>query len=111
MISKVIGKKLFDKREELKLSPKEIASELGISARAYLDIESGTVDIKASKLVVLKDLLQISIATMFNEENSQAYNISGNSTQSGHVVNFSSKDLLDKITELYERIIELEKKK
>lgn len=112
MISKLIGEKLKLRREELNLTPKAVAAELGKSARAYLDIESGVVDIKASDLVILKDFLQISIATMFNEEVSNSYTIANNTTQSGNVgVNYTGKELLDKISELYERIIELKKSK
>ncbi len=54
MISKIIGKKIKSRREALQLSPKQVASELGISPRAYLDMENGTVDFKSSKLVVFK---------------------------------------------------------
>lgn len=110
MISKEIGQKIKEKRESLKLSPKEVASVLGKSPRAYLDMEAGLVDIKSSDLVVIRDFLQISVASMFNEENNHAYTINNNSPQTGNVgVNYGSKDLLDKIAELYERIIVLEK--
>lgn len=110
MVSKQIGQILKEKRMQLNVSPKEIASELGISARAYLDIESGTVDIKASKLIVLKELLKISVAEMFSEQNSRNSNIVKNEPSAANIgPQYISKDLLDKISELYERIIEIEK--
>ncbi len=111
MISKLIGEKIKQRREELNLTPKAVAAELGKSPRAYLDMEAGLVDIKVSDIATLKDYLKISVSTMFNEDNSNTYSVSGNSTQTGNVgVNYGSKDLLDKIAELYERIIVLEKK-
>ncbi len=47
---------------------------------------------------------------MFNEESNNTYSVTGNSTQTDNVgVNYGSKDLLDKIAELYERLIVPEK--
>ncbi len=51
MISKVIGKKIKQRREELNITPKALAAELGKSARAYLDMDAGVVDIKASDML------------------------------------------------------------
>lgn len=112
MISKQIGEKLKIRREELNLSPKAMAAELGKSPRQLLNIEAGLVDIKVSDIVIFKTFLQISAANLFNEEINNSYTIANNTTQSGNVgVNYTSKDLLDKISELYERIIDLEKNK
>jgi transcriptional regulator with XRE-family HTH domain len=111
MISKQIGEKLKARREELNLSPKTMAAELGKSPRALLDIEAGLVDIKVSDIAIFKDFLQISVAEMFNEEITNSFTIANNTTQTGNVgVNYTGKDLLDKISELYERIIELERR-
>jgi transcriptional regulator with XRE-family HTH domain len=111
MISKTIAQKIKERREELNLAPKQVASELGISARAYLDMEEGTVDFKSTKLVVLKKVLNISIAEMFNET-AQHYNVYNQSPQEGNVgIIYTYKEALDKICELYERVVELEKSK
>ncbi len=62
-------------------------------------------------LLYLKQILEIDIAEMFNEA-AQNYNIDNNSTKPGNGdVNYTSKESLEKICELYDRIIELEKSK
>jgi DNA-binding XRE family transcriptional regulator len=49
----VLGRKLKDARESLKITPQEAASRLQIGVQEYLDIELGKNKIKGDDLILL----------------------------------------------------------
>lgn len=61
---------LKKRREELRLSQKDVARAIGISQNYYCDIENSErqQDMKASILIKLSGVLRISASNMLNEE-------------------------------------------
>lgn len=61
---------LKKKREELNLSQKDVATEIGVSQNYYCDIENGErqKDMKATTLLKLSTVLRIPVEKMLEEE-------------------------------------------
>lgn len=110
MTNNQIGTKIKERRESLGFSPKQVASELGITSRAYLNLEEGQVDIRASTFLVIKDFLKIEIGEIFGERgNSNSFHNSSENVQNLGVNNSFNIEVFAKCNELYERVITLEK--
>lgn len=70
-----IGKKIKQRREELKWSQRELCSRMGYSNHSTITkIEAGTVDIPQSKIVKFAEVLGVSVAYLMDWEEVQKNN-------------------------------------
>ncbi len=73
-----IGKKIKQRREELKWSQRELSNRMGYSNHSTITkIEAGTVDIPQSKIVKFADVLGVSVAYLMDWEEVQKKNDAG----------------------------------
>jgi len=97
-----IGENLRKARIKRNLTQEDLAGALGISQRAYSKIENDQVQLKIERLEEIAKLLNVEIAQLLDDKNSQYFeNVSYSQIGSGRVVNHTS----DKEHELYEKLL------
>lgn len=101
-----LGLKIQQIRDIKKLDQTYVAKQLGISQSSYSDIESGKTKITDAKLLQIAKALDVGpeVIKQFNE--TVAFH---SCTQSGYI-NTNHINPLDKITELYDKLLEEKEK-
>ncbi len=99
-----LGLKIKKVRELKGYSQEYISTQMGITQNSYSKIERGETNLSVNKLIEICRILNIDISTLMNFDEKMVFN---NCTQSG---NFGENNTfvyntIDKIQELYEKII------
>lgn len=105
-----LGRKVERIRMLRGIKQETLASQIGLSQSTLSKLEqSETID--DAKLKLIADALGVSVDTIknFNEENA-IYNIQNNYDSSTNNINYQNNPV-DKIVELYERLLESERQK
>jgi len=109
-----IGRKISRIRELRDMKQEALAQALGISQQTVSSIEnSETID--EEKLTEIAKILGISVEGIKNFSEEAVLNIIGNTLNDGSVINGNAYNCnfnpLDKVVELYERLVQSEKDK
>lgn len=96
-----LGLKIRKIREIKNLDQTFVAKKLGISQSAYSEIESGHTKVSEAKLVQIAEALDVEPSVIKNFNETVAFN---SCSQSG-IMNHYNINPLDKITELYEKLL------
>jgi transcriptional regulator with XRE-family HTH domain len=109
-----IGRKISRIRELRDMKQEALAQALGTNQQAISAIEnSETID--EEKLKAIADVLGVSVEGIKNFSEEAVLNIIGNTLNDGSVINGNAYNCtfnpLDKVVELYERLVQSEKEK
>lgn len=83
-----VGERIRQRRLELKLTMDELAEKIGVQKSAINKYEKDKIDMKASKIKALHDVLGLSYLELLDDENSEdlqlltAYNNADSTTRS-----------------------------
>ena len=83
-----VGERIRQRRRELKLTMDELAEKIGVQKSAINKYEKDMIDMKASKIKALHDVLGLSYLELLDDENSEdlqlltAYNNADSTTRS-----------------------------
>ena len=90
-INTLIGKKLRQKREELGLTQRQVASNLDVTFQQLQKYEKGTNQVSAGKLIALSKLFKVPVSYFYNTKGTMVAGFAEN--QEGYS---SKKDKTDK---------------
>ncbi len=96
------GEKIKEVREQKNYSQEYVASELGVSQRAYSKLESGETQLKGEVLVELARIFKIDILDLIPQEAILTYN--NYKTHNGEGIVYR-KENPDKLDEVYKKLI------
>lgn len=102
-----LGYKIRRVREFKNLSQQYVADELSVSQSTYSDMENGKIAVSEEKLAMIASVLDVSV-DIIKEYNDQV--VFNSCTQSGYI-NTNNINPIDKIDELYKKIIEVHEKR
>ena len=97
------GGRIKEVREKTGYTQEYIASELGISQKAYSKIETNETQLKGEVLIRLAEILKVDIIELVPQEASLTYNNIHNVHKGDGIV--YNKENVEKIEELYKQLI------